>query len=194
MKNIGLYFGSFNPIHIGHLIIANYVLQHTGLDELWFVISPQNPFKKQEELASENDRLNMVKLAIEGSPKLMACDVEFSLERPSYTANTLQHLKALYPTFQFCVVLGEDNKDKFHLWKEFEWILREFPIIFYPRPGSKNENSHIPWDEHRVQIIDAPLIGISSTQIRNEIRSGGDIRFMTPDVVLEYLHAHHIYS
>ncbi|MBX7051007.1 MAG: nicotinate-nucleotide adenylyltransferase [Flavobacteriales bacterium] len=193
MKKVALYFGSFNPIHIGHLIVANYVLQHGGVNELWFVISPQNPFKKQDELAAESHRYNMVKCAIEGTPGLLACDIEFSLARPSFTANTLRELAESHPGFEFSIVLGEDNQSKFHQWKEYEWILQHYRILFYPRANSWMEDSPVNWSAFQVQVIDAPQIGISSTYIRAEINAGRDIRFLTPDVVVGYIQDHQLY-
>ena len=194
MKNIGLYFGSFNPVHVGHLVLANHIIAHSLVDEIWFVISPQNPLKDPQELAPEKDRLRMLNTAISGVEHMVACDVEFELDRPSYTSNTLRYLRSKHPDLHFTIVLGEDIKKNFHLWKDFEWILEEFPMFLYPRHNSEAFESPINWSHYRVSIISAPRIEISSTAIRADIKKGVDIRFLLPEAVIKYIREHHLYQ
>lgn len=134
-SKVGLFFGSFNPVHIGHLIIANYMANYTFLDEVWFVVSPQNPFKDKKSLGNMYDRLEMVNLAIEGADNLRASDIEFSLPQPSYTIDTLTHLSEKYPTKEFLLIMGEDNLMGITKWKNADILLRDYKIIVYPRPG-----------------------------------------------------------
>ena len=194
MKNIGLYFGSFNPVHVGHLVLANHIIAHSLVDEIWFVISPQNPLKDPQELAPEKDRLRMLNTAISGVEHMVACDVEFELGRPSYTSNTLRYLRSKHPDLHFTIVLGEDIKKNFHLWKDFEWILEEFPMFLYPRHNSEAFESPINWSHYRVSTISAPRIEISSTAIRADIKKGVDIRFLLPEAVIKYIREHHLYQ
>lgn len=194
MKNIGLYFGSFNPVHVGHLVLANHIIAHSLVDEIWFVISPQNPLKDPQELAPEKDRLRMLNTAISGVEHMVACDVEFELGRPSYTSNTLRYLRSKHPDLHFTIVLGEDIKKNFHLWKDFEWILEQFPMLLYPRHNSEADESPINWSHYRVSTISAPRIEISSTAIRADIKKGVDIRFLLPEAVIKYIREHHLYQ
>ncbi|MBL0315495.1 MAG: nicotinate-nucleotide adenylyltransferase [Flavobacteriales bacterium] len=194
MKNVGLYFGSFNPVHVGHLVLANHMISHSLVDEIWFVISPQNPLKDPQELAPEQDRLHMLNAAIRGSHNMVACDVEFGLGRPSYTSNTLRHLRSKHSDLQFTIVLGEDIKTNFHLWKDYEWILEQFPMFLYPRHNSDSDESPIRWSDYRVHTLSAPRIEISSTVIRADIKKGLDIRFLIPDAVIEYIREHQLYQ
>lgn len=193
MKTTGLFFGSFNPVHIGHLILANHIVQLKKLDELWFVVSPQNPLKELRFLAAEIDRINMVQVAIEGSSRLFVSDVEFHLSKPSYTVNTLRHLKDKEPDREFHVVLGEDIKLNFHLWKDYLWILENIPMILYPRHITQEIPTIIPWSDYSVEVVSAPRIEISSTMIRENISRGYDIRFMVPDQVIKYIQANQLY-
>lgn len=175
--NIGLYFGSFNPVHIGHLIIAKYIVQHTDLDQVWFVVTPQNPFKESAGLLNEYQRLHLVRLAIEGEDDLKASDIEFHLPRPSYTVDTLTYLGEKYPTHQFAVIMGSDSYQNLHRWKNSGVIMRNYPLFVYKRPGFEIE----PTNE--VTVLDAPLLQISATEIRKMIKNGKSIRYLVPDIV-----------
>lgn len=181
---VGLFFGSFNPIHIGHLIIANTMAENTDLDSVWFVVSPQNPFKKSKSLLHEFDRLDMVEMAIENNPKLKAVDVEFNLPRPSYTIDTLIYLQEKYPQHTFHLIIGEDNLEQFVKWKNYEKILQYFGLYVYPRPNAAQSE----WKEHpNVQMVKAPLLDISATFIRDCIRQNKSVRYLVPDRVEEYI-------
>jgi nicotinate-nucleotide adenylyltransferase len=179
---IGLYFGSFNPIHVGHLIIAQTLFQRGGLDQVWFVVSPQNPFKKQESLAHEHDRLRMVELAIDDNFQFRASDVEFRMPRPSYTIDTLTYLSDKYPQHQFSLFLGSDNLNHFHKWKNHQAILDNYPILVYPRPGEVKTLEH-----PGVSYLDAPLLDISATFIRQSIQEGLSVRYLLPELVEGYI-------
>ena len=179
---IGLYFGSFNPIHVGHLIIAQSLFQQGGLDQVWFVVSPQNPLKKQESLAHEHDRFRMVELAIDDNYQFRASDVEFRMPRPSYTIDTLAYLTDKFPQHQFSIFLGSDNLRHFHKWKNYQAILENYPILVYPRPGEVKKLDHAG-----VSYIDAPLLDISATFIRKSIQEGLSVRYLLPQKVEEYI-------
>ena len=167
MKKIGLFFGSFNPIHIGHLILANYILENSDMDELWFVVSPQNPFKEKKSLLKDHNRLDMVQLAIKNYPKMKASNVEFSLPQPSYTIDTLTYLHEKYPDYSFALIMGEDNLDGLTKWKNSETLIKNHQIIVYPRSfeGEKKDNEYL--QHENISLIQAPVIEISATQIRN---------------------------
>ncbi|MBD1433328.1 nicotinate-nucleotide adenylyltransferase [Sphingobacterium sp. DN00404] len=183
-KKVGLFFGSFNPIHIGHLIIANYMANYTELDEVWFVVSPQNPFKDKKNLGNMYDRLEMVNLAIEGAERLRVSDIEFSLPQPSYTIDTLIHLVEKYPTREFALIMGEDNLANFHKWKNADIILRDYPIIVYPRPDyDGGELKQHP----SVTITETPVMELSSTFVRQAVKAGKSIQFYVPDKVIEFI-------
>ncbi len=187
---IGLFFGSFNPIHIGHLIVANTAVELTELQQVWFVVSPQNPFKKQNTLLHEFDRLDMVRLAIDGNPNLNATDVEFHLPRPSYTATTLVTLAEKYPQHRFKVIMGSDNLQHLHKWRSYELILKEFGVMVYPRHhyGPKADTEHLREELRRqVGVIGAPLIELSATLIREMIRNGRSIQYLVPEAVAEHI-------
>ena len=176
---IGLYFGSFNPIHIGHLIIANHVLNNTELEKIWFVISPQNPFKIQASLLNEYDRLYLVQKALEDNDKLKASEIEFSLPKPSYTSNTLAYLGEKYPSHQFQIIMGSDGFQNIESWHNAEVIIKNYPIIIYKRPQFE-----INYDSKAaIQVMDAPLLEISATHIRQLINSGKSIKYLVPDLV-----------
>jgi nicotinate-nucleotide adenylyltransferase len=179
---IGLYFGSFNPIHHGHLIIANYVLQHTGLDQVWFVVSPQNPLKPSASLLNEYHRLYLVKAAVEGENSLKASDIEFKLPKPSYTSDTLAYLSEKYPTHQFVVIMGSDSFQNLPKWKNFKNILGNYPIYVYKREGHERLPDY-PGAE--VTVLDAPLLPVSATAIRKSIKEGKSIRYLVPEAVRE---------
>lgn len=178
---IGLYFGSFNPVHSGHLIIANHAVNETDLNQVWFVVSPQNPFKQAASLLNEYQRLHLIKLAIDGEKGLRASAVEFSLPRPSYTVDTLTYLKEKHPDHEFCILMGSDGFQNIHKWKNYELILKNHQIYIYKRPGFDIEDTH----GASVQIIDAPLLDISSTLIRNLIKQKKSVRYLIPDIVKE---------
>jgi len=183
-QKVGLFFGSFNPIHVGHLIIANYMANYTMLDEVWFVVSPQNPFKEKKSLGNMYDRLEMVNLSIEGCDKLRASDIEFKLPQPSYTIDTLIHLTEKYSQKEFVLIMGEDNLVGLQKWKNADIILRDYKIIVYPRIGyDGGELKNHP----SVTVTDTPIMEISSTFIRQAIKDNKSIRFYTPDKVVEFI-------
>jgi nicotinate-nucleotide adenylyltransferase len=186
---IGLYFGSFNPIHTGHLIIANHTAYNTDLDEVWFIISPQNPFKPSQSLLNEYHRLNLVRTAIEGEKKLRASNVEFKLPKPSYTINTLAYLKEQYPLNEFVIIMGSDSFQNLRNWKNYEQIIRNHSIYLYARPGFEINNNI----NAMLKLIESPLLEISSTHIRKLIAIGKSIRFLVPDNVREVIDANHYY-
>ncbi len=190
-NRVGLFFGSFNPIHIGHLIIGNYMANYTDLDEVWFVVSPQNPFKAKKSLGNMYDRLEMVNLAIEGSDSLRASDIEFTMPKPSYTIDTLVYLSEKYPQKEFSLIMGADNLVGLSKWKNYEIILRDYPIFVYPRPGYALD----AWAEHpAITITDTPLMELSSTFVRAAIKNKQDIRFFTPDKVLAFIDKKGLYA
>jgi nicotinate-nucleotide adenylyltransferase len=178
---IGLYFGSFNPIHIGHCIIASHIANHTELDQVWFVVSPQNPFKHSNSLLNEYQRLHLVRLAVGEGNKLIPSDIEFKLPRPSYTIDTLVYLKERYPSYDFSVILGADSFQNLRNWKNGELILQDYHLYVYPRPGILLATT-LPANVHPVA---APLLEISSTTIREYIRSKKSIRYLVPEAVQE---------
>lgn len=179
--NIGLYFGSFNPIHVGHLIIANHVLNETQIDRIWFVVSPQNPFKSESSLLNEYHRLHLVRLATEDDIRMRASDIEFNLPRPSYTVNTLAYLQEKYPEHQFSLVMGSDSFQNLDKWKNAEVIIKNYPIYVYKRAGYDMDNTI----NARVHLLDAPLLQISATHLRKLVKDGKSIRYMVPDKVWE---------
>jgi len=181
---IGLFFGSFNPIHIGHLIVANTVLDLTGIEQVWFVISPQNPFKKKAGLLDELKRLVLVEQAIADNEHLLVSTVEFDMPKPSYTIDTLKVMDEKYPSDDFSIVMGEDNLMSLHKWKEFDNLINNYSIIVYPRLGYETDQ----YDENkRVHKVDVPIIGLSSTIIREKIKEGKSIQYLVHDKVYSYL-------
>lgn len=190
MQRIGLFFGSFNPVHVGHLIIANYMVTFTDLHEVWFVVSPQNPFKKKESLGNMYDRLEMVNLAIERAENLRSSTIEFNLPQPSYTVDTLVHLHERHPDKEFVLIMGSDNLQSFHKWKNHELILRDYQIYVYPRPGHQG----YPLENHpSVTMTDTPLMELSATFIRQAVKDGKSIRYFVPDPVLEFIDSKGLY-
>jgi nicotinate-nucleotide adenylyltransferase len=177
--NIGLYFGSFNPIHIGHLIIANHILNETDLKKIWFVVSPQNPFKNSNSLLKEYDRLHLVQLAIEDDDRLKTSDIEFSLPKPSYTIHTLTYLKEKYPDHQFKIIMGSDSFQNLNKWKNAEIIIKNYSLIVYNRPGFPVVDTY----NANVEIMDAPLLQISATHIRKLVEDGKSIKYLVPSKV-----------
>ncbi len=182
MEEVGLYFGSFNPIHYGHLIIASHVLNETAISKIWFVISPQNPLKKSGTLLNEYQRLHLLRLAIDNDPfRFTASDIEFKLPRPSYTIDTLTYLEEQYPGKKFSIIMGSDSLSNLHKWKNHHLIVERYKIYVYLRPGfPKTEPSNV-----NVHFLNAPLLDISSTHIRNLIMQKKSIRYLTPDVVVD---------
>ncbi|MFC0345609.1 nicotinate (nicotinamide) nucleotide adenylyltransferase [Epilithonimonas hispanica] len=198
MKKIGLFFGSFNPIHIGHLILANYILEHSDMQELWFVVSPQNPFKDKKSLLKDHNRLDMVQLAIKNYPKMRASNVEFSLPTPSYTIDTLTYLQEKHPDYSFSLIMGEDNLKSLHKWKNYELLLKNHQIIVYPRILGEDISTPLNVTElknhENIHQINAPIIELSATEIRNMIKEGKNTRPMLPPEVFEYLDGSSFYK
>ena len=188
---IGLFFGSFNPVHVGHMVLANYMLEYTDLDKIWFVISPHNPLKKKSSLLDEKHRLQLVNLAIGDNSKIKASDIEFKLPQPSYTVVTLTYLKERYPEHEFALILGEDNLLSFNKWKNHEEILKHHQLYVYPRPNSDKSEFH---NHSQVKLVNAPLIEVSSTEIRKAIQEKKDVRYFMPNAVWEYIKEMHFYE
>lgn len=187
--NIGLYFGSFNPVHIGHLIIANHVANNTNLNQVWFVVSPQNPFKSSSFLLNQYHRLHMIKSAIDGENKLRASSVEFKLPKPSFTVDTLAYLKEKHPAHRFSLIMGSDGFKNLNKWKNYEVIIKNYQIYIYTRPGFDITNNL----GANIVILDAPLLEISSTRIRELVKEKKSIRFLVPDPVQEEILSNHYY-
>ena len=179
--NIGLYFGSFNPIHIGHLIIANHVLNNTSIEKVWFVVSPQNPFKENNSLLNEFDRLHLVRLATQEDNRIKASDIEFSLPKPSYTTNTLAFVSEKYPEHTFGIIMGSDSYQNLDKWKNYDAIVSNYPIYVYKREGSEIIKQFMV----EPKILTAPIIQISASQIREYIKAGKSIRYLVPEIVRE---------
>tara|TARA_R110000868_G_scaffold227554_4_gene480561 strand:+ start:2072 stop:2650 length:579 start_codon:yes stop_codon:yes gene_type:complete len=183
---IGLFFGSFNPVHIGHLVIANHIVEYSDLDQVWFVVTPHNPFKKKSSLLDNYQRLEMVYRATKDYTKLKPSDIEFNLPQPNYTINTLAHLQEKYPDNEFALIMGEDNLKSFHKWKNYSVILENHHIYVYPRVSDHKIETQ--FDGHKkIHPIDAPVMEISSTFIRKSIKAGKNIKPMLPEFVWEYL-------
>ena len=190
-KKIGLYFGTFNPIHVGHLIIANHMVNYTDLDEVWFVVSPLNPFKKKKTLLDNYARLELVYRAITGYDRLRVSDIEFGLPRPSYTINTLVYITEKYPKKDFALIMGGDNLNSFHKWKNHELILQNHELYVYPRLTSTKSSL----DNHeKINLVGAPIMQISSSFIRNAIKEKIDVRAMLPENVWEYIDEMNLYK
>ncbi|UFH47312.1 nicotinate-nucleotide adenylyltransferase [Flavobacterium galactosidilyticum] len=190
---IGLYFGTFNPIHIGHLIIANHMAEYSDLDQIWMVVTPHNPLKKKNTLLDDSHRLQMVHLATEDFPKIKPSDIEFKLAQPNYTINTLTHLQEKYPKYEFSLIMGEDNLKSLHKWKNYEVILEHHEIYVYPRISSEEEN--LEFKNHpKIHIIHAPIVEISSTFIRENIKIGKNVKPLLPNKVWEYIDHNNFYK
>lgn len=187
---VALYFGSFNPVHHGHLIISNHIVNCENYNELWFIVSPQNPFKNEKNLLNANHRYRLVQLALEGESRIKASNIEFKLPKPSYTVNTLVYLKEKYPNYIFDIVIGSDSFQNIMKWKNAEYILKNHQFLIYKRPGFDNIND----TNARIRIIEGPLLLISSTLIRNYIKEKKSIRYLVPDVVSEEIKANGFYS
>lgn len=186
----GLFFGSFNPPHIGHLAIANYLAEHTALKEIWFVVTPQNPLKKKESLLDDRTRLELVRLAVDDDPRFRVSDIEFSLPQPSYTINTLVYLREKHPERNFALIMGADNLTSIHKWKNYDIIIREYPIFVYPRPNYLIPTLH----QGNIVVTEAPLMEISSSFIRESIRNEKDPKFFLPKAVYEYIISMNLYK
>lgn len=202
---IGLYFGTFNPIHVGHLVIANYMAEFTSLDQVWMVVTPQNPLKQKSSLLADYHRLALVKVAVEDNPKLRASDIEFQLPQPSYTSTTLAYLKEKYPNDEFCLIMGEDNLRTFHKWYNHEQLLENYAFYIYPRSltiqeeaevleiGVRTENGfHLHPNIHLCE--DAPVMKVSSSFIRSAIKQGKDVRYLLTEPVYKYIDEMNFYK
>lgn len=194
MKEVGLFFGTFNPIHIGHLILAQFLAEYGELDEVWFVITPKSPFKQKQSLLDDHHRYHMVLEAIEGYPKLKASKIEFGLPQPNYTYITLAHLVEKYGlSVRFHLIMGEDNLKSFHKWKNYETILERHSLVVYPRVGEGN----IPpvlLNHPKIRLVNAPKVEISSTFIRKAIQEQKDVRPMLPPAVWKYIDEMNFYK
>lgn len=186
---VGLYFGSFNPVHNGHLIIASYILNETDLKQVWLIVSPQNPLKKSSSLLNEYHRLHLVKSAIDGEKNIKVSSIEFQLPKPSYTIDTLTYLKEKYPQHDFSIIMGSDSFNNIEKWKNYQVLLKEYAIYIYRRPGFEIINN-----KKNIIVLDAPLIEISSTRIRELIKSGKSIRYLVPDIVKDEIENNNYYK
>ena len=188
--HIGLYFGSFNPIHIGHLIVANHIVENTEVDKIWFVVSPHNPLKDAHSLLNEYHRLHLVELAIEDDTRFRASNVEFHLPKPSFTIDTLTYLVEKFPLEKFSVILGSDSFQNIHRWKNFENLVAHYSFIVYNRPGFDIKETH----GADVTVMDAPLLQISSTYVRQQIKTGKSVRYLLPEPVFRYVEDNRYYK
>jgi len=204
MKKVGLFFGTYNPIHVGHLVIANHLANYTELDEVWLVVSPQNPLKKKDSLLQDYHRLALVRVAIEDNPKLKASDIEFSLPKPSYTSNTLAHINEKYPDYSFALIMGEDNLRTFHKWKNYDDILKNNQIYVYPRVLTEQEkevneinlevNNELRNHQNVFMCDDVPVMKISASFIRGAIKEKKDVSYLLTQSVFKYLTEMHFYE
>ncbi|MDZ4749721.1 MAG: nicotinate (nicotinamide) nucleotide adenylyltransferase [Saprospiraceae bacterium] len=190
-KRIGLFFGSFNPIHTGHLIIAEYMASRTDLEQVWFVVSPHNPLKLRSTLANDFDRLHMVQLAIDDNARLKASNIEFSLPKPSYTIDTMVYLHEKYPQHHFSLIMGSDNLGSIGKWKNYDLLLERYTIHVYKREGIPIDQSLVPAKD--IRIYDVPMLDISSTYIRQSVADGLSIRYMVPDSIYQFLDGSRLY-
>jgi len=189
-KKIGLFFGSFNPVHVGHMIIANYMVEHSDLKEIWMVVSPHNPHKEKKTLAKDHDRFHLVDLAIGDNVKIKASDIEFGLKKPSYTVDTLAYLNEKFPHHAFSLIMGGDNLGTFHKWKNYETILNNYDIYVYQRPGYDLGELQ---DHEKIHILEAPLLSISASYIRKQVKEKKSIQYLVPDKVWEYIGGSSLY-
>ena len=192
-KNIGLYFGTYNPIHVGHLIIANHMVEHSNLDEIWMVVTPHNPLKKKKTLLEDTHRLAMVVIAVEEYPKIKSSNIEFDLPQPNYTVHTLAHISDKFPEHTFNLIMGEDNLKSLHKWKNYELILERHHIYVYPRISEgKVENQ---FDQHpKIHKVAAPIVEISSSEIRTGIKTKKNVRPLLPEHVWVYIDEMNFYK
>ena len=195
-KKIGLYFGSFNPIHVGHLIIGNYIAETPEIDEVWYVVSPHNPHKNKANLLEDYHRLALVKAGVEANPKLAASDIEFGLPKPSYTAYTLQALKEKHPSYLFTLIMGEDNLNTLHKWKNFEHIIENYTIIVYPRVLREDEPTEASelLKAANISFCDAPVMNVSASFIRRMIKEQKDVQYLLTEPVFKYLDEMNFYK
>ena len=191
-KQVGIFSGSFNPIHVGHMILANYMQQFTYLDEVWIVVTPQNPLKKLSELLNDDLRLAMTKLATDNYDNLKVCDIEFKMPIPSYTIDTLHQLSSQYTDCEFTLIIGGDNWENFHKWKDYQNILKKYKIIIYPRLGDNIEIEERYKDT--VMLVRAPIVEVSSTFIRNSLHEGKEVRAFVPEKVYEFIVENNLYK
>lgn len=190
---IGLFFGSFNPIHVGHLILANHIVEHVDIDQIWFVVSPQNPLKEKKTLLADHHRLAMVEIAVENNDKFRASNVEFGLPQPNYTVVTLAKLKEKHPNYTFSLIMGEDNLRNIHKWYNYEQILNNYTIIVYPREESEGEFSEKEYP--RIQLLkDVPLMKLSSTYIRDAIKTKKSVKYVLTEEVWNYIDTMNFYK
>ncbi len=193
MKKIGLYFGTFNPIHVGHLIIANHMVEHSNLDEIWMVVTPHNPFKKKKTLLDNIHRYTLVDIATENYPKIKPSNIEFTLPQPNYTVHTLAYISEKYPDNRFSLIMGEDNLKSFHKWKNYETILENHHIYVYPRISDGTTDTQ--FNNHpKIHKIDAPIVQISSTMIRNGIKNNKNIQALVSETVWKYIDEMNFYK
>lgn len=190
---IGLYFGTFNPIHIGHLVIANHMAEYSDLDKLWMVITPHNPFKKKSSLLDNHHRFQMVQRALDDYPKIEASTIEFNLPQPNYTVNTLAYLQDKYPNDEFCLIMGEDNLKSLHKWKNYEVILEHHDIYVYPRISAGKVDEQF-LSHPKIHRVEAPIMEISSTAIRKGIATNKNIQPLLPDAVYRYMDEMNFYQ
>ncbi|MGI9527213.1 MAG: nicotinate (nicotinamide) nucleotide adenylyltransferase [Weeksellaceae bacterium] len=188
---VGLFFGSFNPVHIGHLILANHILEYSDIDELWFVITPRSPFKKNESLADDYQRLHMVNLAIDEYEHMRTSKVEFDMPQPNYTVHTLAKLREDYPQHSFTLIMGEDNLTHLHKWKNAAYLVENYDILVYPRLHKSKKKPKVSMD--RITMVDAPIIEISSTAIRQAYKDGKNTKPLLPNKVYTYLDGSNLY-
>jgi nicotinate-nucleotide adenylyltransferase len=193
---IGLYFGTFNPIHVGHMIIGNHIAENSDLDQIWMVVTPHNPLKNKQTLLDDYQRLQLVFLATEEYPKIKPSDIEFKLTQPNYTVNTLAHLQDKFPQHEFSLIMGEDNLKSFHKWKNYEVILENHDIYVYPRISSETDsNQNLAFKNNpKIHIVDAPIVEISSTFIRESIKKNKNVRPLLPEKVWEYIDHNNLYK
>lgn len=190
---VGLYFGTFNPIHIGHLTIANHLAEHSDLNQIWFVVTPQSPFKKKSSLLDNRQRYEMVYRATKDYDKLKPSDIEFGLKQPNYTIDTLIYLEEKFPDYEFALIMGEDNLKSFHKWKNYELILENYSVYVYPRISEGKTDTQFK-DHPKIFNISAPIMELSSTFIRKEIKAGRNVRPMLPDKVWDYIDEMNFYK
>ena len=188
--NVGLYFGSFNPIHLGHLIVANHVLNETIIEKIWFVVSPQNPLKESKTLLNEFDRLHLVRLATQEDNRIKCSDIEFNLPKPSYTTNTMAFISEKYSEHKFSLVMGSDSYQNLNKWKNFEVLVSNYPIYVYKRLGHEIKKTF----NEKTFILNAPIIQVSASQIRELIKSGKSIRYLVPENVREEIETRRFYK